>query len=70
MLAGTVPTLFAAGEDDGRFPATARQLHDTAVTPVKQLELYPGGNHGAALLADGALPDVRAFLAAHAPARG
>ncbi|MFE1316018.1 alpha/beta hydrolase family protein [Kitasatospora phosalacinea] len=70
VLAGTVPTLFAAEEGDGRFPETARQLHDTAVTPVKQLKLYPGGNHGAALLADGALPDVRAFLAAHAPARG
>ncbi|BAJ26800.1 MULTISPECIES: alpha/beta hydrolase [Kitasatospora] len=70
VLTGTVPSFFAAEEGDGRFPRTATQLHATAVAPVKQLKIYPGSRHGAFLLADGALPDVRAFLTAHAPAQG
>ncbi|MFD7643442.1 hypothetical protein ACFV4P_22620 [Kitasatospora sp. NPDC059795] len=69
VLTGTVPTFFAAEEGDGRYPEFAKGLHDTAATPVKQLKTYPGNNHGYLLLNDGALPDVRTFLTAHAPAR-
>ncbi|MFJ5927539.1 hypothetical protein ACIQF6_33590 [Kitasatospora sp. NPDC092948] len=68
VLTGIVPTFFAAEEGDGRYPEFAKGLHDTAVAPVKQLKTYPGSNHGYLLLNDGALPDVRAFLTAHAPA--
>ncbi|MBP0455578.1 hypothetical protein J5Y04_39575 [Kitasatospora sp. RG8] len=65
-----VPELFAAEEDDTPFSQDAKDLYAAAVAPGKALKLYPGGNHGADLLADGALPDVLAFLAQHAPAAG
>ncbi|MER8184110.1 hypothetical protein [Kitasatospora sp. NPDC094015] len=64
------PVFFAAEEHDGTFPADARSLHAAAVSADKQLKIYPGANHGAALLADGALPDVQAFLARYAPPTG
>ncbi|MEV4616512.1 hypothetical protein AB0K43_28525 [Kitasatospora sp. NPDC049258] len=66
----TVPVFFAVEEHDGAFPADARSLHAAAVSADKQLKVYPGGNHGASLLKDGALPDVEAFLARYAPPAG
>ncbi|MGW4379164.1 hypothetical protein [Kitasatospora sp. NPDC004531] len=69
VLTSTVPTFFAAEQGDGRYPEFAKGLHDTAIAPVKQLKTYPGANHGFLLLNDGALPDVRTFLSANAPAR-
>lgn len=64
------PVFFAAEEHDGPFPGNARSLHAAAVSADKKLKIYPGANHGAALLADGALPDVQAFLAEYAPPTG
>ncbi|MFG2818981.1 hypothetical protein ACGFX4_06075 [Kitasatospora sp. NPDC048365] len=64
------PTFFAAEEGDAPFNADAKSLYDAATATGKQLKLYPGSNHGAPLLGDGALPDVLAFLAANAPASG
>ncbi|MFD0272605.1 alpha/beta hydrolase family protein [Kitasatospora sp. NPDC127111] len=65
-----VPEFFGAEENDSPFARDAEELYAAAVAPAKALKVYPGGNHGAALLADGALPDVLAFLAQHAPAAG
>ncbi|MFJ9607241.1 alpha/beta hydrolase family protein [Kitasatospora sp. NPDC101176] len=62
------PEFFAAEEDDSPFAGNARQMHDFGRSPVNELKIYPGGDHGADLLADGALPDVLAFLARNAPA--
>ncbi|MFJ1702992.1 alpha/beta hydrolase [Kitasatospora sp. NPDC088346] len=66
----TVPVLFAVEEHDGTFAADARSLHAAAAPADKQLRIYPGANHGAQVLRDGALPDVQAFLATYAPPRG
>ncbi|MFD9129864.1 alpha/beta hydrolase family protein [Kitasatospora sp. NPDC059571] len=66
----TAPVLFAAEERDQPFADSARSLHAAAAAADKQLKIYPGGNHGATLLSDGALPDVLAFLARWAPPRG
>ncbi|MEV8099778.1 hypothetical protein [Kitasatospora sp. NPDC085879] len=66
----TAPVLFAAEEHDQPFADNARSLHGAAAATDKQLKIYPGGNHGAALLSDGALPDVLAFLARTAPPQG
>ncbi|MEV6212419.1 hypothetical protein [Kitasatospora sp. NPDC051914] len=66
----TAPVLFAAEENDQPFADYARSLHAAAAAADKQLKLYPGGNHGAPLLSDGALPDVLAFLARTAPPQG
>ncbi|MFI9784877.1 alpha/beta hydrolase family protein [Kitasatospora sp. NPDC051984] len=65
-----IPTYFAAEELDAPFNANAKALYEASVAEDKQLKLYPGGNHGAPLLKDGALPDVQAYLAKHAPAAG
>ncbi|MGX4737753.1 alpha/beta hydrolase family protein [Kitasatospora griseola] len=65
-----IPTYFAAEEMDAPFAANAKELYDASVAEDKQLKIYPGGNHGAPLLKDGALPDVKAYLAKHAPAAG
>ncbi|MFD8600020.1 alpha/beta hydrolase [Kitasatospora sp. NPDC059646] len=65
-----IPTYFAAEEMDAPFNADAKALYDASVAEDKQLKIYPGGNHGAPLLKDGALPDVLAYLARHAPAAG
>ncbi|MEU6232675.1 hypothetical protein [Kitasatospora sp. NPDC047058] len=65
-----VPEFFAVEESDSPFAQDAEDLHAAAVAAGKALKVYPGGNHGAGLLADGALPDVLAFLAQHAPAAG
>ncbi|WP_371497416.1 dienelactone hydrolase family protein [Kitasatospora sp. NBC_00374] len=65
-----VPVLFAAEEHDSTFPADARSLHAAAASADKQLRIYPGGNHGAQVLGDGALPDVQSFLATYAPPAG
>ncbi|MFD7733661.1 hypothetical protein ACFV6F_25190 [Kitasatospora phosalacinea] len=64
------PTYFAAEELDSPFAGNARTLYDASVAEDKQLKIYPGGNHGALLLRDGALPDVLGYLAEHAPAGG
>ncbi|MEU2628514.1 hypothetical protein [Kitasatospora sp. NPDC007106] len=63
----TVPVLFAAEAGDQPFADYAHGLHDTAAAKDKQLKIYPGSNHGAPLLSDGAMPDVLAFLARTAP---
>jgi len=65
-----VPTLFAVEEMDGRFTGDAKSLYAAAVTPDKELRIYSGSSHGAPLLKEGAMPDVQAFLAKHAPAAG
>ncbi|WP_405009408.1 alpha/beta hydrolase family protein [Kitasatospora sp. NBC_01539] len=70
VAASTVPTLFAVEARDGRYPEFTQQLHTAAVARVKELKVYPGANHGAAVLTDGALPDVQAFLGRNAPAAG
>ncbi len=70
VTTSTVPSFFAVESQDGRFPEITQQLHAAAVAPVKELKIYPGVNHGAAVLTDGALPDVRAFLDRNAPAAG
>ncbi|MFC8448706.1 alpha/beta hydrolase family protein [Kitasatospora sp. NPDC057223] len=70
VATSTVPTFFGVETQDGKFPDFTRQLHATAVAAVKELKVYPGVNHGAAVLTDGALPDVRAFLDRNAPAAG
>lgn len=70
VATSTVPTFFGVEAQDGRFAEFTRQLHAAAVAPVKELKVYPGVNHGAAVLTDGALPDVRAFLDRNAPAVG
>ncbi|QKW19838.1 hypothetical protein HUT16_12915 [Kitasatospora sp. NA04385] len=64
------PTYFAAEQTDSPFNDNARTLYDASVAEDKQLKIYPGGNHGALLLQDGALPDVLDYLARHAPAAG
>ncbi|ROR44067.1 hypothetical protein EDD39_2240 [Kitasatospora cineracea] len=64
------PTYFAAEQLDSPFAANAKALYDASVAEDKQLKVYPGGNHGAPLLRDGALPDVLGYLAKHAPATG
>ncbi|WP_099899686.1 S9 family peptidase [Streptomyces sp. TLI_171] len=64
------PTFFAAEESDVPFNTNAKTLYEASVGEDKQLKIYPGGHHGALLLADGALPDVLAYLAKHAPAAG
>ncbi|MEV7024671.1 hypothetical protein [Kitasatospora sp. NPDC093558] len=63
------PVLFAAEEDDSPFAGDAKDLYAISVSPAKVLKLYPGSRHGADLLADGALPDVLAFLAQNVPAQ-
>ncbi|MEV4559396.1 hypothetical protein AB0K51_20725 [Kitasatospora sp. NPDC049285] len=65
-----IPCFFAAEEFDSPFNANAKSLYDASVAEDKQVKIYPGGNHGAPLLKDGALPDVQAYLAKHAPAAG
>ncbi|MGW4381657.1 alpha/beta hydrolase family protein [Kitasatospora sp. NPDC004531] len=65
-----IPSYFAAEEKDAPFNANAKTLYDASVAEDKQLKIYPGVNHGAPLLKDGALPDVKAYLAKHAPATG
>ncbi|MGW2254890.1 hypothetical protein ACWCXH_32615 [Kitasatospora sp. NPDC001660] len=45
------------------------ELYAASVSPARTLKLYPGSRHGADLLADGALPDVLAFLAQNVPVR-
>ncbi|GAA2101530.1 hypothetical protein GCM10009759_35320 [Kitasatospora saccharophila] len=64
------PTYFAAEQTDSPFNDNAKALYDASVAEDKQLKIYPGGNHGAPLLQDGALPDVLGYLAKHAPATG
>ncbi|MFC8717099.1 alpha/beta hydrolase family protein [Kitasatospora sp. NPDC057198] len=64
------PTYFAAEQNDSPFNDNAKALYDASVAEDKQLKIYPGGNHGSALLKDGALPDVLGYLAKHAPAAG
>ncbi|MFJ1756791.1 alpha/beta hydrolase family protein [Kitasatospora sp. NPDC088134] len=64
------PCYFAAEEFDPPFNAAAKALYEASAAEDKQLKIYPGGNHGAPLLKDGALPDVLAYLAKHAPAAG
>lgn len=66
----TAPVFLAAEELDAPFADDARSLHAAAASAHKELRIYPGGHHGVPLLDDGALPDVRAFLAAYAPATG
>ncbi|MFF4341548.1 alpha/beta hydrolase family protein [Kitasatospora sp. NPDC001540] len=73
LLAVTVvktPSYFAAEQRDSPFADNAQALYDASVAEDKQLKIYPGGNHGAPLLQDGALPDVLGYLAKHAPAAG
>ncbi|GLW74395.1 hypothetical protein Kpho02_66930 [Kitasatospora phosalacinea] len=64
------PTYFAAEQLDSPFAENAQALYDASVAEDKQLKIYPGANHGAPLLQDGALPDVLGYLAEHAPAGG
>ncbi|MFD7643320.1 dienelactone hydrolase family protein [Kitasatospora sp. NPDC059795] len=65
-----IPTYFAAEEMDAPFNANAKSLYEASAAEDKQLKIYPGVNHGSLLLKDGALPDVKAYLAKHAPAAG
>ncbi|MER5636992.1 hypothetical protein ABT095_08555 [Kitasatospora sp. NPDC002227] len=70
VTASKAAEFFAAEENDQPFADNAASLHRQAVSPAKQLKIYPGVHHGAPLLQDGALPDVLAFLAKYVPAAG
>jgi len=41
-----VSVLFIAANDDNGFADTARALHSGAASPMKQLEILPGRDHG------------------------
>lgn len=56
----TVPAFFAAGDRDGSFPDSARRLHATASSKIKELKIYPTTRHGTQLVVE--LPEPRADL--------
>lgn len=66
VQASNVPVLFLAEEDDDPFDDDARALFEASAARDKQLEIYPGGEHGFRLLRN---PSTRAlvhsFLARH-----
>jgi len=67
----TVPVLYLAARDDGRFGAAARALFRVTPATDKSLRILPGANHGMDLLSYDQGPTVRAlvfaFLAEHLP---
>ncbi len=64
--ASNVPVLFLAEEDDDPFDDDARALFEASPARDKQLEIYPGAEHGFRLLQNRAARAlVGAFLASH-----
>jgi dienelactone hydrolase len=59
----SVPVLFAAGELDGSFADSAKELYAACASKQKRLILLPTGSHGVSLLSSGMKTDFDAFLA-------
>jgi pimeloyl-ACP methyl ester carboxylesterase len=72
LKALTIPKLFMASQDDTQFVGAIQQMYDLSSEP-KQLHIFPGKNHGDAILTsadtgDAAMAIVDAFLHTYAPA--
>jgi pimeloyl-ACP methyl ester carboxylesterase len=72
LKALTAPKLFMASQGDTRYVGAIQQMYDTAPDP-KQLHIFPGTNHGDAILtavdtSGDAMRLVSAFLQTYAPA--
>jgi pimeloyl-ACP methyl ester carboxylesterase len=64
------PAYFAAGDLDGSFPDSARQMHKVAGSKIKELKIYPTGLHGTQLANDEeGIADLLEFLDRVAPPR-
>jgi pimeloyl-ACP methyl ester carboxylesterase len=64
------PAYFAAGDLDGSFPDSARQMHKVAGSKIKELKIYPNGLHGTQLANDEeGIADLLEFLDRAAPPR-
>lgn len=59
----TIPVLFAAGEYDGSFADSAKELYAACASKQKRLMLLPTGSHGVSLLSSGMKDAFEAFLA-------
>jgi len=66
----TAPAYFAAGDMDGSFTDSARQMYKVAGSKIKELKIYPTSAHGTELTEDEEIyADLIAFLDRVAPAR-
>lgn len=66
----TAPAYFAAGDFDGSFPDSAREMYRAAGSRIKELKIYPVANHGTRLINDPErLADLLEFLDRVAPPR-
>lgn len=66
----TAPAYFAAGDLDGSFPDSAREMYRAAGSTIRELKIYPVANHGTRLTSDPeSLADLLEFLDRVAPPR-
>lgn len=63
MKSLTMPVLIAAGENEGTFTDSARELFAACTSKQKRLVLLPTSNHGVALMSMGMEDIVDAFVA-------
>lgn len=66
----TMPVYFAAGEQDGSFPDSARRMYAAAGSEIKKIKIYDTSRHGTQLVKElpESMADLLAFLDQVAPA--